>query len=145
MFHSFHSFITALLACAALAPVAAWPADPTDPQAGVPPAAYRSAFEAYRTHTGVAAGNWRDANERVGRTAGGHDHGAAAPQAAGAPADAAPSAHDHGAKTPADGAPAAKAQACGKHEQHHGAGAMKHGQRSACHHEAKEGGDEHKH
>lgn len=66
---------TVLIALAAAAGAAAAQdavrPDPRDASAKVPPAAYRSAFEGYRTFADPEAGDWRKANEEVG-AAGGH-------------------------------------------------------------------------
>jgi hypothetical protein len=45
--------------------------DPADPQAPVPPSAYRSAFEGYRSLEEPKPVPWRDANDAAART-GGH-------------------------------------------------------------------------
>ncbi len=63
---------------AAIAMAASWvatvvaqtPADPADPEAKVPAAAYRSPFEGYRALGDEAVGDWRAANEEVGRIGG---------------------------------------------------------------------------
>ena len=47
------------------------PSDPRDPKAKVPPAEFRSAFEAYRPYAEPDLRDWRKSNEEVG-AAGGH-------------------------------------------------------------------------
>ncbi|WP_019917691.1 hypothetical protein [Methyloversatilis discipulorum] len=168
----FHLPIRVLLVAASVT-TSAWAADPADPAAPTRPLDHRSVFETYRAGSTSAVGNWREANDVVGRQAGGHahDHGgtAAAPPDRHAGHDhGAPSAADahtgHGAGAPAGGAAkhdhgAAGGDAKPHHCPHHAAlhesmhghkqggssGAMKpdHGHR--CHHGSKEGGDAHKH
>lgn len=46
------------------------PADAADPRATVPPLAYRSAFQSYRSNTEAEVGNWKEANDKVGRIGG---------------------------------------------------------------------------
>lgn len=154
----FHLPIRVLLVAASVT-TSAWAADPADPAAPTRPLDHRSVFDTYRAGSTGAVGNWREANDAVGRQAGGHthDHGstAAAPSdphaghGAGAPAGGAAK-HDHGA---AGGE--ANPQHCPHHAAHHesmhgrkqggSSGAMKpdHGYR--CDHGSKEGGDAHKH
>lgn len=140
----FHLPIRVLLVAASVT-TSAWAADPADPAAPTRPLDHRSVFETYRAGSTSAVGNWREANDAVGRQAGGH-------------------AHDHGstAAAPPDphaGHGAAGGEAKPHHCPHHAAlhesmhghkqggssGAMKpdHGHR--CHHGSKEGGDAHKH
>lgn len=126
----FHLSIRMLLAAASVT-TSAWAADPADPAAPTRPLDHRSVFDTYRAGSTGAVGDWREANDAVGRQAGGH-------------------AHDHGA---AGGE--AKPHHCphhaALHESMHGhkqggsSGAMKpdHGHR--CHHGSKEDGDAHKH
>lgn len=45
--------------------------DPRDPKSKVPPAEFRSAFEAYRPYADQDLRDWRKSNEEVG-AAGGH-------------------------------------------------------------------------
>lgn len=131
-----HLSIRMLLA-AAFVTTSVWAADPTDPAAPTRPLDHRSVFDTYRAGSAGAVGNWREANDAVGRQAGshahdhgsttsaspdphaGHDHGAQAatdPHAghgAGTPAGGA-AMHDHGA---AGGD--AKPHHCPHHAAHH--------------------------
>lgn len=45
-------------------------ADASDPKAAVPPLIYRSAFQGYRPNAEAEVGNWKEANDRVGRIGG---------------------------------------------------------------------------
>lgn len=66
------TFMAACLATAALtSPVEAqMPSDSADPVARVPAATYRSPFAGYRPLGDDAVGNWRAANDEVGRIGG---------------------------------------------------------------------------
>ncbi|MFZ5505288.1 MAG: hypothetical protein ACOY7P_07340 [Pseudomonadota bacterium] len=154
----FHLSIRMLLAAASVT-TSAWAADPADPAAPTRPLDHRSVFDTYRAGSTGAVGDWREANDAVGRQAGGHahDHGGAAV----APPD--PHAgHDHGAPTAADahashGAAASDAQPhhCPHHAAHHDSmhghmhgdapGAMNSDHGHHGRHGSKEGGDAHKH
>jgi hypothetical protein len=94
----FHLSIRMLLAAASVT-TSAWAADPADPAAPTRPLDHRSVFDTYRAGSTGAVGDWREANDAVGRQAGGHahDHGSTAA----APPD--PHAgHDHGAQAATD-------------------------------------------
>ncbi|WP_020165150.1 hypothetical protein [Methyloversatilis discipulorum] len=130
----FHLSIRMLLAAASVT-TSAWAADPADPAAPTRPLDHRSVFDTYRAGSTGAVGDWREANDAVGRQPGGHahDHGSTAaappdPHAGhdhGAPAAA--DAHaNHGAGTPAGGAAkhdhgAASSEAKPHHCPHHAA------------------------
>ena len=64
-------FLALAAAASAVAAQDAASPDPRDPAAKVPPAAYRSAFEGYRSFADQEIGDWRKANEEV-VAAGGH-------------------------------------------------------------------------
>jgi len=69
------NFIAICIAAAASAPLAPTAnaqsrVDPADPAAKVPAAAYRSPFAGYRPLGDEAVGNWRAANDEVGRIGG---------------------------------------------------------------------------
>lgn len=101
----FHLSIRVLLAAASIT-TSAWAADPADPAAPTRPLDHRSVFDTYRATEAGTVGNWREANDAVGRQAGchAHDHGSTAA----APPD--PHAgHDLGARA-----------ATGPHSGHHG-------------------------
>lgn len=105
----FHLSIRILLA-AAFVTTSAWAADPTDPAAPTRSLDHRSVFDTYRAGSAGAVGNWREANDAVGRQAGSHahDHGSTTS----APPD--PHAgHDHGAQATTD-------PHAGHHGQMHG-------------------------
>ena len=69
---SFMAICIAAAASAPLAPAATGQSrvDPADPAAKVPAAAYRSPFAGYRPLGDEALGNWRAANDEVGRIGG---------------------------------------------------------------------------
>ena len=77
--------------------------DPADPAARVPAATYRSAFAGYRPLGEEKVGDWRAANDEVGRIGGWREYLREAQSAEGKP--------------PAPGAPAQGAQ--GGHGHHH--------------------------
>jgi hypothetical protein len=62
--------------------------DPADPAARVPAAAYRSPFADYRPLGDEAVGNWRAANDEVGRIGGWREYAREAQESA--PASGAP-------------------------------------------------------
>ncbi|WP_018410218.1 hypothetical protein [Methyloversatilis thermotolerans] len=154
----FHHSMRMLLVAASVS-TSAWAADPADPAAPTRPVDHRSVFDSYRATGAATVGNWRDANDAVGRQTGGHghDHGSRAtlssdPHAGHDPAEqAAADAHaGHGA---AGGD--AKPHHCPHHAAHHesmhgherggGSQAMKSHHGHDCHHGDEEGGDAHKH
>lgn len=74
------------------------PADASDPKAAVPPLVYRSAFKGYRPNAETEVGNWKEANDKVGRIGGWRVYAKEAAQpdaAASAPPAAEHSGHKH--------------------------------------------------
>lgn len=61
--------IATMAGCTAPPPAPAGP-DPADPSAAAPAAAYRPVFGGYQPYTDQAVGNWREANDAVGRIGG---------------------------------------------------------------------------
>ncbi len=61
--------IAAMAGCTAMPPAPAGP-DPADPAAVAPAAAYRPVFGGYQPYTDQTVGNWREANDAVGRIGG---------------------------------------------------------------------------
>ena len=62
--------LAAATAAQAHGAAAAPKADPLDPKAAVPAPVYRSAFEGYKPYTDEIAGNWKEANDTVGKIGG---------------------------------------------------------------------------
>ena len=65
-------------------------ADPADPSAQVPAAAYRSPFADYRILGDEAVGNWRKANDEVGRIGGWREYARDAQDTGSKPGPSAP-------------------------------------------------------
>lgn len=103
-------------------------ADPADPALHTRPLDHRSVFDTYRAGSAAAVGDWRDANDAVGRQTGGHMHDHGSPAAVSPDPQAG---HDHRSPPAAD-----------PHAAH---GAMKPDHGQVCQHDSKEGGDAHKH
>jgi hypothetical protein len=61
--------IAAMTGCTVVPPAPAGP-DPADPAAVTPPAAYLPVFGGYQPYADQAVGNWREANDAVGRIGG---------------------------------------------------------------------------
>lgn len=94
----FHLSIRMLLA-AAFVTTSVWAADPADPAAPTRSLDHRSVFDTYRAGSAGVVGNWREANDAVGRQAGSHAHDHDSTTSA--PPD--PHAgHDHGAQATTD-------------------------------------------
>lgn len=72
-------------------------ADASDPKAAVPPLVYRSAFRSYRPNAEAEVGNWKEANDKVGRIGGWRVYAKEAAKEASQPdaAASAPAAADH--------------------------------------------------
>lgn len=62
-------FLTGLSATAQVGPSIV-AADPLDPRAAAPAVTHRSAFADYKPQTEQAVGDWREANDTVGRVGG---------------------------------------------------------------------------
>lgn len=123
----FHISIRVLLVAASVT-TSAWAADPSDPAAPTRPLDHRSVFDTYRAGSAGAVGNWREANDAVGRQAGGHAHDHDSAVAASPDAHAG---HAHGAQAAAD--PHAgyhghmHGGAAGHDQHHHGGHGHDHG------------------
>jgi hypothetical protein len=79
--------------CTSVPPTAAGP-NPADPAAVAPPVEYRPVFSGYQAYTDQPVGNWREANDAVGRIGGWREYAreaeAATPSGTPPPAGAAP-------------------------------------------------------
>ena len=95
--------------CTAVPPAPAGP-NPADPAAAAPPVVYQPVFGGYQPYTDQPVGNWRDANDAVGRIGGWREY------AREAEADAAPRAPQPAGANPAPGA--ASKPATGGHAGH---------------------------
>ena len=77
-------------------------ADPVNPVAVAPPVTYRPVFEGYQPYADQAVGNWRDANDTVGRIGGWREYAREVAAPGEAPSGAPPTAGAAGA-APATG------------------------------------------
>lgn len=103
---------TATAGCTAVPPAPAGP-NPTDPAAAAPPVVYQPVFGGYQPYTDQPVGNWRDANDAVGRIGGWREY------AREVEADAAPGAPQPAGAKPAPGAAGATPKpAAGGHAGH---------------------------